>query len=52
MRILEENKFNEVNFFGKGQPNDRFAQYFIWKLIFKSAYGIWKVSGVSCQCNL
>lgn len=29
MRILEENKFNEVNFFGKGQPNDRFAQYFI-----------------------
>lgn len=29
MRILEENKFKEVNFFGKGQPNDRFAQYFI-----------------------
>lgn len=29
MRILEENKFNEVNFWGKGQPNDRFAQYFI-----------------------
>ena len=29
MRILEENKFNEVNSFGKGQPNDRFAQYFI-----------------------
>lgn len=29
MRILEENKFNEVNFFGKVQPNDRFAQYFI-----------------------
>lgn len=29
MRIIEENKFKEVNFFGKGQPNDSFAQYFI-----------------------
>lgn len=29
MRISEENKFNEVNSFGKGKPNDRFAQYFI-----------------------
>lgn len=28
MRILEENKFNEANSFGKGQSNDRFAQYF------------------------
>lgn len=29
MRIFEENKFNEVNVFGKGQPNDMFARYFI-----------------------
>ena len=28
MKILDENKFNEVNSFGKGQSNDRFAQYF------------------------
>lgn len=28
MRIFEENKFNEVNVFGKGQPNDMFASYF------------------------
>lgn len=29
MKILDENQFNEVNDFGKGQPNDGFAQYFI-----------------------
>lgn len=29
MRILDENKFNEVNVFGKGQPNTGFARYFI-----------------------
>ncbi len=28
MRVLEEDKFSEVNVFGKGRPNDRFAQYF------------------------
>ena len=31
MRIFEEKKFNEVNTFGKGQPNDMFARYFIGK---------------------
>lgn len=29
MRISDEKKFNEVNAFGKGQPNTGFAQYFI-----------------------
>ena len=29
MRILDQNKFNEVNVFGKGQPNTGFARYFI-----------------------
>lgn len=28
MRIFDKEIFNEVNYFGKGQPNDRFAQYF------------------------
>ncbi|MDO4344449.1 MAG: cupin domain-containing protein [Eubacteriales bacterium] len=29
MRISDEKRFNEVNVFGKGQPNTGFAQYFI-----------------------
>lgn len=28
MKILEERQFNEVNVFGKGKPNNGFAQYF------------------------
>lgn len=28
MKILEEQKFNEINVFGKGFPNDMFAPYF------------------------
>ena len=29
MKIEEEKKFETVNVFGKGQPNEAFAQYFI-----------------------
>ena len=29
MKVQNEVQFNEVNVFGKGQPNDAFAQYFI-----------------------
>ncbi|MBD5111460.1 MAG: cupin domain-containing protein [Ruminococcaceae bacterium] len=29
MKIQNETQFNELNIFGKGKPNDAFAQYFI-----------------------
>lgn len=29
MKILDENIFKDENVFGKGQPNNKFAQYFI-----------------------
>lgn len=29
MKIAEEKQFETVNVFGKGQPNEAFAQYFI-----------------------
>lgn len=31
MKIFEEEKFNKENVFGKGEPNEAFAKYFIGK---------------------
>ena len=31
MKEIDENKFNEINIFGRGNPNDNFAKYFIGK---------------------
>ena len=49
MKIFDEKQFEDVNVFGKGQPNDAYAKYFTGNSFFESAHRPRRVSDIYGQ---